>query len=386
MDYAMYARQLREELHQCPEIGFDLPKTLGIVRRELEDMGIPYTQQWGKSSIVATINGDKTGFTIGLRADMDALPIQEANDVPYRSQHEGKMHACGHDAHTAILLAVARQLMAQRDMINCRVMLLFTPAEEYEEPGCKILAENGVMEEVDCCVALHVYPSIDVGTVEINEGDQGANSMGFRAKFYGKTSHASQQQSGVDAVLMAVQAIQAMEVMVAKEFSPTTPRLLNIGSIHGGETNNVICDYVEVYGSARAHEDSISEKLEQRLGQIVEQTAAMAGGRGTFERGKFLPYVKNHPVMVQKLRRVAEKAVGPENVLKGTRTLGGEDFGYLSRQKPCIQFRLGTRPVGCVSAPPLHNDRFDIDPGCFRVGVDMMVGFVMANSSGIEFE
>ena len=386
MDYAQYARQLREELHQCPEIGFDLPKTLSVVRRELNAMGLSYTDKWGESSLVATINEDKGPLTIGLRADMDALPIQEANNVPYRSRHDGKMHACGHDAHTAILLATAKALMEQKEQLNCRIKLLFTPAEEYERPGCKVLAENGVMDDVDCCLALHVDPTIPVGMVQIDESAAGANSMGFRVRFYGKPAHAAQQHKGVDAILIAVQAISAMEAMVAKEFHPATPRLLNIGSIHGGQTNNVICDYVELFGSARAHDDTVSEKLEQRLAQIVKQTAAMAGGRGEFQKVKFLPYVQNNGPMARNVWKVAEKVVGKEKIVTSSRGLGGEDFGYLSRLKPCVQFRIGTKAVDQTTVIPLHSDRFDVDPGCFRVGIDMFVEFVKDNATGIDFD
>ena len=156
IDYASYVRDLRRQIHKYPEIGFDLPKTLALVKGELEKWGIPYTEKYGKSSVVATINEEKAGFTIGIRADMDALPIQEEHSYEYASQHPGIMHACGHDAHTAILIATARRLQEMKDHINCRVKLLFTPAEEYIEPGCKAMAEDGVMDDIDIIVALHV--------------------------------------------------------------------------------------------------------------------------------------------------------------------------------------------------------------------------------------
>ena len=148
-----YMVQMRRQLHQYPEIGFDLPKTLALVKGQLEAMSIPYTEEFGKSSVVATINPSCTGFTIGIRGDMDALPIQEANDVPYCSKIPNQMHACGHDAHTAILLGMAKELKARESELACRVKLLFTPAEEYIEPGCKQMAENGVMDDIDCAIA-----------------------------------------------------------------------------------------------------------------------------------------------------------------------------------------------------------------------------------------
>ena len=188
MNYADYARDLRHQLHQVPELGFDLPETLAIVKRELEATGIPYTEnEFGPASIVATINPGKA-FTIGLRADMDALPIQEASANPYPSRHEGKMHACGHDIHTATLLAAGRQLWEQKDSLRCTVKLLFTPAEEYITPGCKALADNGIMDNIDCAIAMHVHPGEDVGKVILLEEGYNANSMGIVCEFFGKAA------------------------------------------------------------------------------------------------------------------------------------------------------------------------------------------------------
>ncbi|MBP3304624.1 MAG: amidohydrolase [Oscillospiraceae bacterium] len=384
-DYAAYAQSLREEIHMYPEIGFDLPKTLAVVHRELDKMGIPYTGKFGRSSVVATINEEKKGFTIGLRADMDALPIQEANEIACKSRHDGIMHACGHDVHTAVLLASAKWLTDHREQIDCRVKLLFTPAEEYVIPGCKELAENGVMDDIDCAVAIHVDPDLYVGTVASAVGDSHSNSMGFKARFYGTTAHAANQNRGKDAIMMAVEAITAMEIMAAKEFPPAEPRLLNIGSIHGGNTNNIICDYVEIFGSCRAYSDEVTACLEQRLRQITEGTAAMAGGRGEFEVTKLLPYVVNNEHVAMQLHRTADRVLGEGRIISMKRKLGGEDFGFLSRRKPCAQFRIGVKPLNAEGRiPPLHNDRFDIDNGCFETGIRMFTGFVMDAMHGIE--
>ena len=147
--YACYANQIRQEIHRNPEIGYDLRNTLGVIRRELSKMGIPYTEKFGKSSIVGVINPEQSGFTIGIRADMDALPIQEQTQAAYASAIDGVMHACGHDVHTAILLATAKKLQDMQEQINCCVKLLFTPAEEYAPPGCQLMAEDGVMEDLE---------------------------------------------------------------------------------------------------------------------------------------------------------------------------------------------------------------------------------------------
>ena len=383
-DTLAYITKLRREIHEYPEIGFDLPKTLAVVRRELDSMGIPYTEEYGRSSIVATINPQCEGFTIGIRGDMDALPIQEDTGLPFASKIPGQMHACGHDSHTAMLLGTARELKAREKELTCRVKLLFTPAEEYIEPGCKELAENGVMDDIDCAIACHVTPGLDSGKIRIRVGGMNANSMGFTAEFFGTSSHAAYQDAGKDAIAMAVQAYTAMEIMVAKEFPPTEPRLLNIGAIQGGQTNNVICNYCKLFGSSRAFTDEVSEKMITRIRQICEGIATANGGQAKVTVNKFLPFVLNHETMVEKMQIAAAKVLGEENVVEHIRAMGGEDFGFLSRKKPSALFHLGTRKDEST-AHVLHTVKFDIDEKAMENGVKIFVQFVLDNMDGIAF-
>lgn len=383
-DYVAYVRDLRRQLHMCPEIGFDLPETLAIVKGELEKWGIPYTEKYGKSSVVATINEEKAGFTIGIRADMDALPIQEKHTYEYASRHPGIMHACGHDAHTAILIATGRRLQEMKDQINCRVKLLFTPAEEYMEPGCKGMAEDGVMDDIDIIISLHVDKDFPVGTIGINEGGQGGNSMGFTVDFYGTASHAAQQHRGKDAIAMAMEAYMAMEMMAMKEVNPVEPRLLNIGSIHGGNTNNILCDHCSMFGSSRTHSDEVSQYMIDRIKEICEGIAACNGGRAEVKVVKFLPYVINDPAVCALVRRTAEKVLGPERIgRREKRTLGGEDFSFLCRRKPGMMFRLGSAGENPDTHTANHSVTFDIDEACLMVGVDMFTQFVLDNMNGL---
>lgn len=383
-DYCEYARQLRHELHRCPEIGFDLPKTLAIVRRELDTAGIPYTvDEFGRSSIVATINPG-CSFTIGLRADMDALPIQEAGSNPFPSEHPGQMHACGHDIHTATLLAAGRQLWDMKDQLRCTVKLLFTPAEEYITPGCKELADNGIMDNIDCAVAFHVQADLDVGKVAMFDDGYNANSMGIVCEFFGTPAHAHSQQKGVDAIRMAVESYLAMELMAAREIPSKECFVLNVGSFHGGNTNNIVCDYAKIFLSARSWDDSLIDFMERRIRGICEGTAAMIGGQAKVTVTKLLPYVDNHPVMNEKVRQTAEKLVGKENVVEGIRSMGGEDFSFLTRKKPCSMFRVGiSNDTNPDTRCPLHNDHFDADERCFDASVPMFVNFVLDHQDGI---
>ena len=379
-----YVIKLRRELHEYPEIGFDLPKTLALVRRELDAMGIPYTEAFGRSSIVATINPECKGTTIGIRADMDALPMQEATGLPFASKIPGQMHACGHDSHTAMLLGTGRELKAREKELSCRVKLLFTPAEEYIEPGCKQLAENGVMDDIDFAIGCHVGPNKTTGHIGMRKGGVGANSMGFTVEFFGHSSHAASQQKGKDAIAMAVEAYTAMEIMVAKEFAPNVPRLFNIGAFNGGHTNNIICDYCKLFGSARSHSDEVSEQLITRIREICEGIAKMNGGEAKVTVNKFLPYVLNNDTVTDRLWASAAKVVGEENVFEVERGLGGEDFGFLSRKKPCAFFRLCTKKDEATSHV-LHTVKFDIDESAMAIGVRTFLQFVLDNQNGIEF-
>ncbi len=382
-ELAGYAQKIREEIHTHPEIGYELTKTLGVVHRELDAMGISYTDKYCQSSVVAYINPGKD-FTIGLRADMDALPIQEEVDVPFKSQNPGKMHACGHDAHTAILLAAARELKAREAELACTVKLIFSPAEEYADPGCQHLAENGVMDDVDCAIAMHVASDDFAGQIIVNDGGGlNANSSSFTADFYGVSCHAASQQNGKDAILMAIDAITAMEFMIAKEVDGRKVKVMNIGAIHGGEVANVVCNHVNIRGTLRTWDDDVNDFILGRLEQICNGVAAQAGGRAEFKVTKFMPYVLGNPIMQKKLRETASRLVGEENVHYKPRTMGGEDFAFLSRKKPCGHFKVGIKPLDMTGKNSGHTATYRLDNGVFAPAISMFVNFVLENQNGI---
>ncbi len=377
-----YVTEMRRELHQYPEIGFDLPRTLALVRRELSRMGIAFSEEYGKSSIVATINPEKTQFTIGIRADMDALPITERTGLSYRSKLRGQMHACGHDAHTAILLDTARQLVEMRDRLSCRVKLIFQSAEEYSPSGAKLMAEDGLMNDIDCVVALHCDVNCDCGRINLLAGAQNAVSNGFLLEFFGKSAHVAAQQDGVDAIMMAVKACVAMEMAVSKELSATTPCVFNVGSIHGGKSNNSICDHTSLFCTMRTWDHETDTKMIGRLKQICRSVAKESGGRFKFTQKKYYPILYNDPTMTELMRASAAAVVGEENIGTHKRTLGGEDFAYFANQKPAVMFRLGIRNAekGCVAS--LHQDHFNIDEDALAIGSAVFVRFVLDHMNG----
>ncbi len=380
-----YVTDIRRELHMYPEVGYDLTRTLELVRRELNRFGIPYTESYGKSAIVATINEGKSDFTIGIRGDMDALPILEKTRVSYKSRNEGKMHACGHDAHTAILLDAARRLNEMKEQLSCTVKLLFQPAEEFNPPGASLMVADGVMDVLDCVIALHVDPKLPCGTVAVTPGPQNAISNGFMLDFYGRSSHVARQERGVDAIAMAVKAYTAIEIMVAKELPASSQRVFNVGSFHAGKTNNVICDHASMFCTLRTWDEATDAHVMKRIKGIISSVAKESGGKATFTQKKYYPIVYNHSGVTEKLRSAAKKVVGEAAILNHERTMEGEDFSMMLQKKPGSMFRLGIRneEKGCVYA--LHQDHFNLDEDALSIGSDIFVSFVKENMNGIEF-
>jgi len=384
-DYASYAKSLREEIHMYPELGFDLPKTLAVVHRELDAMGLSYTDKYCESSVVSVVNPGKD-FTIALRADMDALPIQEEVDVPYKSKIDGQMHACGHDFHTATLLAVAKYLVDHIDRLNCTVKLIFSPAEECST-ACNTIVQNGALEGVDCAITLHVASVVDVGQIQVNPaGGLNGNTRSFHIDVYGKSSHAAAQHNGKDAILAAAQVIQAIEFMLVKEIDGRKCKVVNIGSIHGGNVANVLCDHVQMKGTIRTWDDDVHEEITRRIEEICQGISLATGTKCQMTVLKSMPYNRMDPKIYERLYAAAAKAVGEENVVQSPRTLGGEDFAFISRAVPAGQFKVGIRPLDATEKIVGHSGKFYISTDrSYQTAIDTFVNFVFDNMNGIDF-
>ncbi len=379
-----YLIEARRKLHKYPEIGFELPRTLSFVKGELERFGVPFTEEYGKSSIVATINEGKGGYTIGIRADMDALPVVEKTGCSFKSKIKGQMHACGHDAHTAILLDVARRLSEIKDKISCRVKLIFQSAEEYKIPGAKLLVEDGVLEDIDCMLALHVDPNTETGKVAIAKGPLNALSNGFYLDFYGKSSHVAKQEKGIDAISLAVKSYVAIELMLAKELPSDSVCIFNIGKIQGGETSNVICDNVNMFCTLRTHDEQTAEYVIKRIKEIIRHTACAGRGRAKYTQLKCLPIVYNDDGVTDKIISVAKNLVGAENIKLWERSTIGEDFAFYSQKKPSCMFFLGVRNEEKKCSYALHQDKFNVDEEALSLGSDIFVQFVLENMKGVK--
>ena len=265
-----YILSLRRELHMYPELEFELPKTLALIRRELDTMGIPYTEDYGKSSIVAFLNPDCKGFSIALRADTDALPLTEKTDLPYASRHPGIMHACGHDAHTAMLLGTAKALKAVEKELDCKVVLLFQACEEGEFSGAKLMIADGIADLADIFVGMHIENWLDVGTVGICPGVCMAASHPLYIEFFGKSAHATLPQSGVDTLAMAVETYNGIMNLKATQMNPFDQYVCTVGMLSAGTTDNVIPDYAQIKVSLRTYDTKLEAFIVDNIRKIAE--------------------------------------------------------------------------------------------------------------------
>ena len=378
-----YILRIRRELHRFPEVAFDLPKTLALIRRELEAMGIPYTERYGKSSIVAFINPDCTGFSIGFRADTDALPMTEKTGLPFASEHTGKMHACGHDAHTAMLLGTAKALKALESQLTCKVVLIFQACEEGEFSGAKLMVADGVMDLVDVIVGMHVENWLESGTVGICPGVAMAASHPMRIEFFGKAAHATLPHTGADALAMAVETYNGINAMKATQMNPFEKYVCSVGLLRAGTTVNVIADYAEMTVSLRTYDTKTESSIVENIRALAENAAKRRGGTMVLhENAKALPLV-NDPVISEKVLSSAASVVGQENVVTMPVKLSSEDFSFYVSQKPGAFLRLGTRneAKGCVTLP--HNNDFLLDEDALELGSKVFVQFVLDYMNGI---
>mgnify|MGYP003288887113 CR=1 FL=1 len=381
-----YIIKLRREIHQYPEVDFELPRTIAVVKRELEKMGIPYTEKYGKSSVVGYINPQKEGFTIGIRADMDALLIDEINDISYKSKIDGKMHACGHDAHTAMLLGTAKALKAMENKINCRVMLLFQPSEEGRQSGAELMVQDGIMDEIDVIIGVHIENWLNSGCVGVCKGESMASSRNFQLEFFGRTAHATLPHSGNDALAAAVDAYNGIQLMLARKLNPFAKYVCSVGTLHAGTTQNVVADYAQMLGTIRTFDMNVDELLIKNIEEICSRAAKNFGCTFKLTTSLKCYVVYNNPYIADRVLSAAAKVVGEENIAEMPIKMSSEDFSQYLTKKPGVFIRLGTRneAKGITTLP--HNNDFMIDEDALDKGSATCVQFVLDNMDGIDKE
>ena len=369
---------MRRELHQIPETGGDLPKTKAYIMGKLKELGIPFVENATDSGLVATIEGGKPGKTLALRADMDALPITEENDVPYRSKHEGKMHACGHDTHVTMLLGAAKVLNENKENIHGNVKLLFQTDEEGSR-GAERLCAEGHLNGVDAIFGTHIgtiiSKDIPAGTVISTPGCCMASFDKFVIKVKGFGCHGSTPEKGVDPINIASHIVINLQEVVAREIAAVKPAVLTIGHIEGGFAYNVIPSEVLIEGTIRALEEDVRQELAKRIGEIASATAAAFRGEVEYEMIWGAPPVINDAGMAKLAADCARDIVGDEKVIDhvDAPNMGGEDFAYYVKQVPgAFLFLSSANPEKHTDVPP-HNPKFNVDEDVFWIGSALFV-------------
>ncbi|MDK2959573.1 MAG: hypothetical protein PWP47_1617 [Synergistaceae bacterium] len=373
---------LRRKLHACPELDFDLKETAGIVGGELDSLGIPWRFVAG-SGIAALLEGTGPGRTVLLRADMDALPVEEEGDDPWRSKFPGRMHACGHDVHTACLLGAAGRLTEQRGNFAGRVLLVFQPAEETSG-GALPMIRDGLLEEPapDGAFALHCDPSRPAGTVGVHRGAFRAASDMFDCVVRGRGTHGAEPHRGDDVIAASCRVVTALHELVGRTVSPAEPAVLSIGSFHGGSARNVLPERAEFSGILRTFREETRIALKAKIRRTVMNIPDVLGAVGEVSFTEGYPALVNDPGLADLVLRAAEGVLGKENVAVLTEpSMGVDDFSYFLQRIPGCYFMLGTG-TGKGEDAPLHSPRFRPDERCLSVGTDVLVRTALSFLAG----
>ena len=370
-----YVTDIRRRIHRHPEIGFDLPVTTALVCSELERTGVTYSTDFAPSSVVAYFGNDPDKRTIAVRADMDALPVEEKVDLPFKSEIPGRMHACGHDTHTAILLGLAKILKERESELPCNVRLFFQPSEECAESGAEAMVKGGVMDGVDEVICTHCEPFMDPGDLGIATGDYMAACMPFKIEFIGRTSHAAAApELGIDAIRMADEAYHRLAALV-KECFGEKKYVWNVGVFQGGTAHNVIADHCRLEATFRFFDQETAETFRDKAVSELNAIADRYGGKVKVEAEQSCYAVINDPELAGRFRRIMEEK-GVAKVLDLTARMSSEDFSWYLRKAPGFLFRYGIKcePEGQVS--PAHSNTFIVNEEGMRYALEAFTEYI----------
>lgn len=371
--------EIRRDFHRNPELSEKEIRTSQKISEYLTNWNIEYTTNVADTGIVGIIRGKKPGKTIGLRADIDALPLVEKNNAPYCSCNEGVMHACGHDVHTTILLGVAKIVKELEDELEGNVKLFFQPAEETVG-GAKRMVQGGCLKspDTDYVIGLHVQPYIDAGQIELKYGKLNASTDEVNITVQGKSCHGAYPDTGVDAVVIAANVVFSLQTLVSRNISPLDSVVLSFGEIKGGTKNNIICNSVEIKGILRTVDKETRDYAKKRIKEITQNISAAYGGECIVEIKDGFDALVNNDDVVDIIYDTAKKVIGEENIyFKEKTSMGGEDFSYFIDDVKGAFYHLGCGNKKMNIVAPLHTVDFDIDENCIKTGVLLQVNNVL---------
>lgn len=367
--------EFRRHLHANPELSYQEYNTVKYVETQLRSFGIENIRHLATTGLVAEIAGRNPLYrTVALRADMDALPILEANDVDYKSRNEGVMHACGHDVHTSSLLGTAKILHTVRDQFEGTVRFLFQPGEEKNPGGASYMIRDGALENPRPAAILgqHVFPMLPVGKIGFREGMYMASADEIYLRVIGKGGHGAAPELTVDPIVIASHIIIALQQIISRNASPRQPTVLTFGNIIGKGATNIIPDEVNIAGTFRAMNEAWREVALQKIKKMAECVAEGMGGRCEVDISRGYPYLENNPEVTRRIRRAAEAYVGADNVVDIDISLGAEDFSYYSQVVPASFYRIGTRNDAKGITSYVHTPTFNIDEDALAISPGLM--------------
>jgi amidohydrolase len=368
---------IRRDLHQHPELGFEERRTAALVAARLRNLGYEVTDGIGVTGVVGVMRGTRPGKTIMLRADMDALPIEEENAVAYASQTRGTMHACGHDGHVAMLLGAATLISRRRDELAGTIVLCFQPAEEGRG-GAKAMVEDGVLERfgVERAYGLHLASAFPTGIVGLREGAFYASSDSIEITIEGAGGHGAAPHLSVDPIYVAGAFIVAVQQVVARQIDPLAPAVVTIGAVHAGTTHNVIPSRATLLGTVRAFEADVRAKMAERIERVLRGACESSGATYTFEYIRRYPVTSNDAEQTRYVRALAQREIGERRVMEAPKLMGAEDFSFFAERVPACFYSIGCNG-GPASAFPHHHAKFDIDERALTTGVRMMTALAL---------
>ncbi|MEO1412730.1 MAG: M20 family metallopeptidase [Bacteroidota bacterium] len=376
---------IRRHLHQHPELSFKETETGRYIAQKLRDYDIPHEHGCAENGVVGYIKGkNPERKVVALRADMDALPIQEANDVPYKSKRKGLMHACGHDVHTASLLGTARILHELRDSFEGSVKLIFQPAEERIPGGASLMIADGVLENPRpfSIFGQHVHPPLAAGKIGMRPGNYMASADELYLTVKGRGGHGALPQDCIDPILITAHLLTAIQQIVSRRATPTTPTVVTFGKINSvGGSTNVIPNKVKLEGTFRTMNEKWRREAHKRMKKLVKNMAKAMGGAAQLTIVKGYPVLVNNDELTAKARRYAVEYLGEENVVDLPIRMTAEDFAYFSHQLPACFYRLGTGNVAKGITSPVHTDTFDVDEDSMRLSTGLMAWMTLRELS-----